>query len=144
MDVKGGERARHAYASPEQLRYAHVLNIGMRVGLGVLVCGFVAYMLGWLPAHVPLEHMPDVWMLPAPDYLRVTGMPEGWGWVQMLGNGDVLPLVGIAILSGISGLCFVVLLPLYVAHRDWIYCAIAVLEIAVLTLAASGVLTVGH
>lgn len=144
MDVKGGDRERHAYASPEQLRYAHVLDIGMRVGLGVLACGFIAYMLGWLPAHVPLAQMPDLWMLAAPDYLRVTGMPEGWGWLQMLGNGDVLPLVGIAILSGISGLCFAVLIPLYVAHRDWIYGAIALLEIAVLTLAASGVLTVGH
>jgi len=41
-------------------------------------------------------------------------------------------------------LCFVVLLPLYAARRDWIYGVIAVLEIAVLTLAASGVLTVGH
>jgi hypothetical protein len=149
MDVKdsgrkGSKNAPHVYASPEQLRYARVLDAGMRFGLGVLVCGFVAYMMGWLPVHVPLAQMPGLWMLAAPDYLRVTGMPEGWGWLQMLGNGDVVPLVGIAILSSISGLCFVALLPLYVARRDWIYCAIAMLEIAVLTLAASGVLTVGH
>jgi hypothetical protein len=71
-------------------------------------------------------------------------MPEGWGWLLMLGNSDVLPLVGIAILSGISVLCFVVLLPVYAAKRDPIYFTIAALEIAVLTLAASGVLTAGH
>jgi hypothetical protein len=136
--------AEHRYASPEQLRYARVLDVGMRIGLGMLVCSFVAYMTGWLPANVPLEQMPQLWMLAAPDYLRATGMPEGWGWLTMIWTGDVLPLAGIAVLSGISALCFAVVLPLYYAHRDWIYCAIAALEIAVLALAASGILTVGH
>ena len=149
MAVKGvaatnGGSLRRTYASPEQLRYARVLDAGMRFGLGVLVCGFIAYVTGLVPAHVPLAQMPELWTLSAPEYLRATGTPEGWGWLGMLGNGETLPLVGIAILSGISGLCFVVLLPLYAARRDWIYGVIAVLEIAVLTLAASGVLTVGH
>jgi hypothetical protein len=149
MAVKGmgttdGGSARRAYPSPEQLRYARVLDAGMRFGLGVLVCGFIAYVTGLVPAHVPLAQMPELWTLSAPEYVRATGTPEGWGWLSMLGSGEMLPLVGIAILSGISGLCFVVLLPLYAARRDWIYCVIAVLEIAVLTLAASGVLTAGH
>ena len=149
MDVKTGDAekradAQRAYASPEQLRYARVLDAGMRIGLGMLVCSFVAYMAGWLPARVPVEQMPHLWMLSAPDYLGATGMPEGWGWLQIIWSGDILPLAGIAVLSGISGLCFAAVLPLYYAHRDWIYCAIAALEIAVLTLAASGVLTVGH
>jgi hypothetical protein len=139
-----GGNARRTYASPEQLRYARVLDAGMWFGLGVLVCGFIAYVTGLVPAHVPLAQMPELWTLSAPDYLRATDTPEGWGWLGMLDSGEMLPLVGIAILSGISGLCFVVLLPLYSARRDWIYCVIAVLEIAVLTLAASGILTVGH
>ena len=144
VDAREGGSPRRTYASPEQLRYARVLDAGMRFGLGVLACGFIAYVAGFVPAHVPLAQMPELWTLSAPEYLRATGTPEGWGWLGMLSSGEMLPLVGIAILSGISGLCFVVLLPLYAARRDWIYCAIAVLEIAVLTLAASGVLTVGH
>ena len=144
MDVKRSAEASRACASPEQLRYARVLDAGMRCGLGMLVAGLIAYVAEIVPAHVPLARMPELWMLAAPDYLRATGMPEGWGWLHMLNNGEVLPLVGIALLSGISGLCFVVMLPLYWARRDWIYFAIATLEIAVLTLAASGVLTVGH
>ncbi len=142
--MKQNANAKRIYASPEQLRYAKVLNAGMRLGLAVLVTGFIAYVSGFVPAHVPLEKMPALWTLSAPDYLRATGMPEGWGWLLMLGSGDVLPLVGIAILSGISGLCFIVLLPRYISNRDPIYFAIAALEIAVLALAASGVLTAGH
>jgi hypothetical protein len=144
VDAPEGGGARRTHASREQLRYARVLDAGMRFGLGVLVCGFIAYVTGLVPAHVPLAQMPELWSLSAPEYLRATGTPEGWGWLGMLSSGEMLPLVGIAILSGISGLCFVVLLPLYAARRDWIYGVIAVLEIAVLTLAASGILTVGH
>lgn len=144
MDVKRGADAEHSYASSEQLRYARVLDLGMRVGLGMLVCSFFAYMAGWLPAHVPLEQMPRLWMLAAPDYLRATGMPQGWGWLEIFWSGDVLPLAGIAVLSGISALCFAFVLPLYYAHRDWVYCAIAAVEIAVLALAASGILNAGH
>jgi hypothetical protein len=144
VELNKPDSASTVYASAEQLRYAQVLAAGMRCGLAVLVAGFALYLAGWLPAHVPLEQMPALWTLSAPDYLRATGMPEGWGWVKMLDGGDVLPLLGIAILSGISAVCFAVLIPLYFAKRDAVYCAIAALEVAVLVLAASGVLTVGH
>lgn len=142
--MKDGDSMQRPCASPEQLRYARVLDAGMKSGLGVLVLSFLAYVSGLVPAHVPLAQMPGLWTLAAPEYLRATGMPQGWGWIGMLGSGDMLPLIGIAILSGISLVCFIVLLPVYAARRDWVYLAIAVLEIAVLMLAASGVLTAGH
>jgi hypothetical protein len=144
MGMTEGNGKQRVYASSEQLRYARLLDAGMRCGLVVLALGFIAYVTGWVPAHVPLEQMPEHWILPAADYLRATGMPEGWGWVQMLDGGDVLPLLGIAILSGVSGICFAFLVPVYFEKRDAVYCAIAVLEVAVLALAASGVLTAGH
>jgi hypothetical protein len=138
------ERSAPLHASAEQLRYARVLDIGMRCGLVVLVAGVVAYLASWIPAHVPHEQMPQLWTLSAGEFLRVTGLPGGWGWISMLDGGDMLPLLGIAILSGISGVCFAVLLPVYFAKRDPVYFAIAALEVAVLLLAASGVLTSGH
>ncbi|MEO7727609.1 MAG: hypothetical protein ABIS45_10185 [Burkholderiales bacterium] len=144
MDVKDEGEKRRAYASPEQLRYARVLEAGMKLGLCVLVAGFLGYVSGVVPAHVPLAQLPALWSLAAPDYLRATGMPQGWGWLAMLGSGDILPLIGITVLAGISMLCFIALLPLYAARRDWIYLTITVLEIGVLALAASGLLTAGH
>ncbi len=138
------DNAGRIHVSPEQLRYAKVLNAGMRAGLVVLVAGLFAYVSGLVPAHVPLEQLPALWTLSAPEYLRATGMPDGWGWLHMLDSGDALPLVGIAILAGVSGVCFLVLLPLYFSNRDPIYFSIAALEIGVLALAASGILTSGH
>jgi len=138
---------RHAGApgvSIEQLRYARVLNFGMRFGLYTLLFSFPLYVFDVVPAHIALERLPELWTLSAPAYLRETGIPDGWAWLTMVNHGDMLPILGIAILSGVSVACFLSLLPLLHAQRDWVYVAIAVCEIGVLTLAASGVLTGGH
>ena len=44
--------------SAPQLRYAAVLEWGTRVGLAVLVVSFLAYLFGWLPAHVAPHDLP--------------------------------------------------------------------------------------
>lgn len=144
MTTNAADKARHVYASPEQLRYARVLDAGMKAGLLLLALGFVAYVAGVAPIQVPFEDLPRLWELEAADYLRATGMPDGWGWVRMLDRGDVLPLIGMAVLCSLTLACFLVLLPAYAARRDWAYVLIVALEIGVLVLAASGVLTAGH
>jgi hypothetical protein len=133
------------YASSEQLRYARVLDWGMKLGLFALTAGCLAYVFEFVPAHVPIEQLPAYWSLPAQEYLQRTASPKGWDWLPMLANGDILPIAGIAILSGVSGLCFLVaLIPAYLRQRDWAYLAIAVVQILVLVLAASGLLDGGH
>jgi hypothetical protein len=130
------------YASPEQLRYATMLDWGMKIGLGILAIGFLAYVFGLVPAQVPLQDIPHYWKLPVEQYLQQTGKPSGWGWVRMLGRGDTLPIAGIAILSGVSALCvFFALIPAYAKNRDKAYLAIAIFQMLVLVLAASGILT---
>lgn len=130
--------------SPGQLRYARILDAGMRFGLLLLVLGFLIYVLDIVPARVAPESMPRLWVLSAADYLQATATPDGWGWTALLHKGDTLPLLGVVVLCGISLVCFIGLLPLFAAHRDWAYFAIALLEVGVLALAASGVLTAGH
>jgi len=131
-------------SSPEQLRYARVLDYGMKAGLAVLIAGFAAYVSGIAPPLVPFEELPRLWALPVPDYLRETGMASGWSWLALLGKGDVLALVGIVLLAGVSAPCLLVLVPAYAARRDWAYLVITLLLIGVLVLAASGVLTMEH
>ena len=116
----------------------------MKFGLLLLALGFLAYVAGVVPAYVPLEELPRLWGLAAPDFLSATGMPDGWGWLGMTNRGEVLPLIGIVVLCGVTLACFLVLLPAYAERRDWAYFLIVTLEIGVLALAASGVLTVGH
>jgi hypothetical protein len=129
---------------PEQLRYAMWLNAGSRLGLVVLVLTFIAYVLGGLPPRVPAHELSALWHLPAAEFTRLTGMPNGWAWLGHLQHGDMAGLIGIALLASCSLPSLLALLPLYQRAGDRAYVAICVAEVAVLLLAASGVFTVGH
>jgi hypothetical protein len=124
--------------SPEQLRYARLLEYGARSGLVALIAGFAAYMGGVLPVQVPLDVLPRLWSLPAGDFVRESGIAAGWGWLQLLGKADLLALVGIVLLAGASLPCLILLVPIYVARKDWPYLGITLALIGVLALAASG------
>jgi hypothetical protein len=124
--------------SKEQLAYARGLDAGVKFALGVLVVGFICYLSGLLPSAVPLERLPDLWGLPVAQYLERAGMPHAWGWIAMLGHGDVLSLASIAFLLSISTFCLLLLLPGYVRSRDWPYLMITLAVIAVIAVAATG------
>lgn len=131
-------------ASPEQLRYARVLDVGMKGGLAILIAAFLTYVTGIVPPAVPVEELPRLWSLPLAEYLQSTGMSTGWSWIFQLGKGDMLALVGITVLSGVSAPCLIVLAVAFAKRRDRAYLAITLLVVCVLVLAASGVLTAGH
>ncbi len=128
----------------EALRYAWLLDWGARVGVLALVLSFAAYVFGLLPPHVPLAQLPQVWNLPVTTYLAQTGAPTGWGWLALAHKGDFSGLIGISLLAGCSLPPLLGLIPLYLKQRDVVYAAICALVMAVLVLAASGILTGGH
>jgi hypothetical protein len=128
----------------EQLLYAKLLDWGAKAGFVVLVGGFLNYVLGLLPHHVPVDRLPELWSLPVGEYLARTATPTGWQWLRLLAKGEFPGLLGIAILSGCSLVPLVAVAPIYLRRGDRVYAAICLLEIAVLVLAASGVLTAGH
>jgi hypothetical protein len=130
--------------SEEQLLYAKLLDWGAKIGFVVLVAGFVNYMLGLMPHHVPVDTLPNLWSLPLAEYLARTATPTGWNWVVLLAKGEFPGLVGIALLSGCSLVCLIAVAAVYSRRGDRVYAAICMLEVAVLVLAASGVLTAGH
>jgi hypothetical protein len=128
----------------EQLRYARWLDVGSRAGLAVLVAVFFAYAAGFTEPLVSHTRLAEVWGLPVAEFLAATGVPTGWGWLGHVHRGDIANLIGIALLSGCSLLALLVLLPLYARQGDRAFLAISALQIVVLLLAASGVLTAGH
>ena len=128
----------------EQLLYARLLDITSKLGFVALVVGYVAYAMGWLEAHVTVEQLPQLWTLPLAEYLAKTGSPTGWGWLAHLHKGEFAGLLGIVILAGCSAVCLLAIVPTYVRRRDRVYAGICILEIMVLLLAASGILTPTH
>ena len=127
----------------EHAVYAGVLRCGVRVGLIGLSVTFALYVGGILRPVIPISELPRYWSLSAREYLQIARLPQGWGWVALVGRGDFLNFLGVALLAGLTILGYVRILPILFRRRDVVYLFIAAAEIAVLVLAASGVLTAG-
>ncbi len=130
-------------ASEEQIVYAGVLNIGMWFGLGLLIITFFIYISGMMPTFVPIDDLPKYWGMRVHDFNLTLNAPTGWQWAALVGKGDYLNFVGIAILSGLTILCYLVILPILLRKKDTAYVFIAIVEVLVLSLAASGILKAG-
>jgi hypothetical protein len=129
--------------TPEQLLYAKILEVGMLIGLAILVITFFLYVFGALEPYVPLDQVPQHWSKSVHEYTHDLDIKTGWGWVSMVGHGDFLNFVGVALLAGVSIFCYLAIIPGLVRNKDHVYAGLAVLEVVVLTLAASGILGAG-
>jgi hypothetical protein len=132
------------YIPTEQLRYAELLQWGGWAGLALLVATFVVYVAGLLPRLIAVDELPQMWRLPADELLRATGQSPGWAWVRLLDHGDVLNVLGIALLAGCSVVPLLAIVPTYLRRGDRIFAVLCVLEVAVLAMAASGLISAGR
>lgn len=130
-------------ASEEQITYAKVLNTLMFLGLAIIVVTFVLYMSGILSSFIPPQEIPNYWTMASKDFIHGLNAPTGWDWLALVGKGDYLNFVGIALLAGLSIICYLVILPILMRKKDIPYVVIAIIEVAVLSLAASGILKSG-
>ena len=67
----------------------------------------------------------------------------GWSWLHRVGKGDYLNFVGIAVLAGLTIVCYLAIIPSFQRKQDKAFLMIAIAEVLVLTLAASGILKGG-
>jgi len=132
-------------ATEEQVLYSKILNIGMLIGLAGLVVAFIIYCTGILEPLIPLEKVQIYWTLSVHEYLEQSGIQAGWAWFGNLQFGDMLNFLPIAFLSLLTIVCYIAIIPGLIRKKDTAYVVIAVLEIIVLAVAASGILgTGGH
>lgn len=139
-------------ATQEQLLYATILEKGMFFGLGLMILTFALYVLGILDPVVPKNAVSSYWNLPVGDYLAAINQnylhmphaPTGWAWLQLLGKGDFLNFLPVAILSGVTIVCYIAIIPGLFSRGDKAMGLICTATAIVLTLAASGIVSGGH
>ena len=139
-------------ATQEQVLYANILGKGMLVGLVMMFITFALYVFGILTPAIPLDKVPSLWSQPVHDYLVMINdnflhrehLITGWNWMSMLEKSDFLNFLPVAILSGVTIVCYLAIAPGLFKRGDKAMGAMAILEAAILTLAASGILAVGH
>ena len=127
-------------ATEAQILYANILNAGMLIGFISLIVIFILYFTGILSPLIPLEKVETYWTLPVHDYLEKSGMEVGWAWFGKLQYGDMLNFIPIAFLSLLTIICYISLIPGLIRKKDITYMVIAIVEIIVLLIAASGIL----
>jgi hypothetical protein len=106
-------------ATPEQVLYAKILEWGMYIGLVILFITFTIYAFGIMDPYIPLNKISRYWTMNVHDYLEHAKIQEGWAWV------------GAAIV------------PTLLKSKDTVFAILAILEVIVLTVAASGMLGAG-
>lgn len=137
------KRPAEILVSEEQRTYATWLDRGMRLGFGLLVVTFLLYVSGIVAPYVALQDLPGLWGRSAAEFRQAAGTPSGWGWLWMAGKGDYLNFFGIVLLATVTVPCYLRVLPIFKAARERVFVVIVVLEVAVLLLAASGLLVLG-
>jgi hypothetical protein len=131
-------------ATPEQVLYAKLLELGMYIGLLILFITFALYAFGIMDPYIPMDKISDYWKLNVHEYLEHAGIKDGWAWLGMLKYGDFINFIGIAILAGVTIICYAAIVPTLLKNNDKVYAIFAVFEVIILGAAASGILAVGH
>ena len=130
--------------SDDQAAYARVLAPAKYVALIVLAVTFAIYILEIRPAHVPPGDLHRYWTMPSGEYLRSVDLQPGWGWAGKLGASDLTNNLGICLLASVSVLAYLRVIPIFARKRRWPLLAIAVAEVLVMLLAASGLIVAGR
>lgn len=130
--------------SPEQILYARILEKGMMIGLISLFVTFTIYAFGIMKPYVPLDKISIYWSMNVNDYLHHANVKDGWGWLDLTGYGDFINFIGIAILAGSTIFCYLAIVPVLLKNNDRVYAILALLEVIVLSIAASGMIAAGH
>ncbi len=129
--------------SEEQLKYASVLQAVSLSGLGILLVGFLVYLSGLLPTVIPVNQIPQYWNLRVHEFIEKTGAPTGWSWISLLDHGDVVSFIGVVFLAAGSLICFCIILPSFLKKKDIPFSLIIFIQVIILLLAASGIITGG-
>ena len=130
---------------PEQIAYANLLSIGAWTGILIMIITYFIYVGGLLSPHVDIALIIQNWDKGVDEFLKVTNSPHGWGWVTLINKGDYLNFIGITLLAVLTIICYLILIVGYKKRKDWAFLIISILQVLVLSFAASGILgTGGH
>lgn len=128
---------------PQQITYSNILFWGAWGGIALMTITYFIYLAHLLPPQVDVNMVIANWDKGVQEYIEITNSPHGWGWLFLLHKGDFINFLGIAFLALLTIVCYLVLFVGYIKKNDKIYATIAILEVLVLALAASGLLGSG-
>lgn len=134
MDVKRGR------GDAAQRVFARSLRAVSTVALVLVAAAFGLYASGIAPGRISPAEAAASWHLPASELQERSGDAVRWQGLRSLLAGDALSLACLAFLTSGSMLCLLRILPTLLAERRRLLALFVAAEVAVLAVAASGIL----
>ncbi len=127
-----------------QLVYSRVLHWTSTFGIAFVAVAFAVYVFELLPLKVSIQDIVHNWHLGAGELNQTFKLPTGWGWISDILKGDILSFASIVYISGVTIICLAAVIAVFLEEKNMIYAIIAILQILVLVVAASGFVGAGH
>jgi len=122
--------------------YARLLDVAVKIGLGITLLVAALYFSGALPSTMPPERVHEYWGMGLEELHDALGDIHGrWGWIGRLGTGDGISYLPIAYLGMVTIAGYVRMVPILLRRRDFIRLTVVLLQTGFLCLVASGVIT---
>ncbi len=116
--------------------YAAMVGWLVSISLSALVAAFALYASGLLPSSLPVHAIPDLWHLSAAEYAAVTHRATGWAWIAQITDGRYLVYLTLVLFPAGTMLIVAIASPLYLNARAPLMALIALVEAAILLVAA--------
>lgn len=126
------------------MAYAEILSWVSLLGMIFLGLGFFIYLMQMLPSTVSIQEISQHWHLKASDFTHQLHIPTGWAWIDHIFHGDILSYASIVFLSTGTIGCLAIVAVVFFREKNHIYTAIAIAQVLILLLAASGIVSSGH
>ncbi len=144
MTDKKGEKI---YADRVQLAYAKTLDIVAHAVMLVIGAGYLLYIMQLLPLSVPIETVAGNWQLSSSELQAKLHLFSGWSCfasLPLLLHGDAVSYASVVMLSMATILCLATAVIVFFREKNHLFLMIAILQVVVLLVAASGVMTQSH
>ena len=135
------------YADRVQLAYAKTLDLVSHAVMLALSAGYLAYMLQLLPLEVPVETIAGNWHLSASAMQAKLHLSSGWSCFSNLPallHGDALSYASVVFLALGTLICLASAATVFFSEKKHLFLVITTLQVIVLLVAASGIMTGTH
>ena len=129
------------YVSESQLLLSKLYRFVATVGFSLIGLAFIPYVFGILHSNVAVSEVASYWHLSSSEFAEVTGTPYGWNLFGDLLSGDMLSLASLVLIPVAIIVCLVIMIFSFGKKRDWLFMSAAILQIFILALAASGIIS---
>ena len=121
---------------PMNQRFAATQQLTTQIGTVLVALAYVLYIFDLVAPMIPVEQVVANFGQPINDFLAATQLPSGWDWLAWLEFSDMQTMLGLLILSSVTVMAYISILPILIKEKNWPYLGLVVVQMGVFVVAA--------